>query len=144
MLHLVDVVQPFFAAAFLRSESSKDISKCIQSMSTPVYVGPPDFFSPDQCSSYISNEMRQNLEAARVRLNEAPVENSGKLALSNGISPALRAAYRKINAQIPQNITYAKCLNMAVFSTNDTVGPDGLCPILFVFGVIPRRVPSIP
>ena len=49
----------------------------------------------------------------------------------------LRTAYKKLATELP---TENKCdlLQLAVSATNNTVGPEGLCPTLCVFGSIPR------
>lgn len=39
-----------------------------------------------------------------------------------------------------------ECLEMAVFAVNSSIGPEGVCPMLMVFGAIPNpaRVGSSP
>lgn len=137
-LHTVDVATHFCAASFSRSQSAAEIWRTIQAMWTLVYIGPPGFFSVDPGTSYISREMRDNLESEGFRLLQDPVDNPGKIGVLKRYHAPLRAAFTKIRKDLYQKISDNECLRMAVFSVNATVGPEGLCPILLVFGVIPR------
>lgn len=50
----------------------------------------------------------------------------------------------KIGTDLANTVTDAKCLHMEVLPVYATVGPEGLCPILLVFGVIPGPTRPIP
>ena len=50
----------------------------------------------------------------------------------------------KIRAELNRKTNDADCLQMAVFPVNSTIGPEGLCPTLLVFGVIPRPARNTP
>lgn len=52
----------------------------------------------------------------------------------------LRTAYAKIIDPLNTQTTYSDCLQMDVFSTNATMGPEGLCPMFLVIGKLPRPI----
>lgn len=138
VLHMVDLATHFCAAAFLKNQSTNSIWKTIQGLWNLVYVGPPDHLSVDQGTKYVSKEMRENLAAEGVTLHEAPVENPGTIGTVERYHAPLRSAYNKIRMELSKETSDIECLRMAVFAVNSTMGPAGLCPILLVFGVIPR------
>lgn len=58
----------------------------------------------------------------------------------------LRCAFLKIRESLSRNTTDENCLQLAVNSLNDTVGPEGLCPTMLVFGTLPwcnLRTPAL-
>lgn len=77
--HIIDMATHFCAAPFLKSQSAREIWTKIQLLWTLVYSGPSDHLSVDQGSSFISREMRANLESDGVTLHEAPIENPGSI-----------------------------------------------------------------
>lgn len=110
-----------------------------------VYLGPPDFISVDQGTSYISEQMHANCEAAGIRLIEVPVESPGTIGIVESYNAPLRAAYEKIRDDLGHETTDEQFLEMAVHVINCTMGPEGICPAVMVFGTIPRparRKPS--
>lgn len=144
VLHMVDTATHFCAASFLRSQSSSEIWRTILSQWSHVYAGPPDYLKVDQGSNYTSKEMRANMDAAGIRLREAPIESPGAIGVVERYHAPLRGIYEKIRKEMARDHTDVECLKMAVFSINATVGPEGLCPMLLVFGVIPRPARSTP
>lgn len=56
----------------------------------------------------------------------------------------LKAAFNKIRDDMQGEATDSECMKMSLFAVNATVGPEGLFPILLVFGVIPFPEGSIP
>lgn len=60
VLQLNDEATHFSAASFLKSQSAKEIWSSIPRLWSNTDMGPPDFLSVDQVSSYISKEMRVN------------------------------------------------------------------------------------
>lgn len=144
VLHMVDVATHFSAACFLRSQSSEDIWKAILANWIYSYAGPPDIFHVDQGSAYISKEMRSNMETYGVRIREAPIETPGSIGIVERYHGPLRAAFERIWDDMDGCLTEADCLRMAIFSVNSTIGPEGLCPTLLVFGLIPRPARKVP
>lgn len=56
----------------------------------------------------------------------------------------LRSAFKKIRRDMGSDDRNSDCLQMAVFFVNCTVGPEGLCPMLLVFGEIRRPARCTP
>lgn len=144
VIHMVDMATHFSAAAFLRNQSSSEVWKAIQGLWNLVYMGPPDFLMVDQGTNYTSQELRGNLDAHGITLQEAPIETPGAIGTVERYHAPLRAAYERIRAEVKTGMTDDECLKMAVFAVNSTVGPEGLCPILLVFGAIPRPARTSP
>lgn len=142
--HLVDQATHFSAATFLRNQTTKTIWDCISKMWMRVYLGPPDFLSVDQGSSYVSKQMKSNCQAEGITLREAPIENPGSIGVVERYHAPLRAAYEKLRSDLPRENSDEDCLQMAVYAVNNTVGPEGLCPTLLVFGAIPRPIRTKP
>lgn len=140
VLHMVGEATHFFGAAFLRNQSTAEIWATNQRIWSLLYLGPPDFLTVDQGSAYVSVEMRRNLAAVGVVLREAPVESPEPIEVVERYHAPLRSAYNLIRADSPRDISDADCLKKAVFAVNCTVGPEGLCPVLLVFGSVPRPV----
>lgn len=142
-LHLLVTETHFCAAAFVRTQSTADIWKCIQAIWCDTYLGPPDFLSVDQGSAFVSKEMSTSLAAHGVTLLEAPGETPGAIDTVERYHGTLRIAYRRIREDLDRSTTDVECLRMDVFSVNATLGPKGLCPMLLVFGALPRPARSI-
>lgn len=98
VLHMVDESTHYTAAAFLKNQAAAKIWRMIERQWTLVYLGPPDFLAIDQGSSYmsyISREMRENLAASGLVLEEAPVETLGAIGVVERYHAPLRAAYSR-------------------------------------------------
>jgi hypothetical protein len=69
------------------------------------------------------------------------VESHSSLGVGEHYHASLRRIYRKLCEETPgvERIVLLQC---AVFSMNSTFGPDGLEPILLVYGQLPH-VPSL-
>lgn len=64
-------------------------------MWTLVIVGPPDILSVNKGSSYVSLEIRHNVDAAGGTLFEGPIGNRGKISIVERYVAPLRAAYNE-------------------------------------------------
>ena len=85
------------------------------------------------------------MTAAGISLEEAPIENPGSIGIVERYHAPLRAAFQKIRQTLSKrDADDSECLQMAVYSTNSTIGPEGLCPMLLVFGAIPRPARMTP
>lgn len=137
ILHIVDLRTHFFAADFLKSQSTKEVWSAMQQLCSMVYLGPPDHRTVNHGTNYTSKEMRSILSAAAVVLHEAPIGNPGTIFTVERYHAPLRASYTRIRADLDRETSDADCLQMAVFTTNTYMEPEGLCPTLLVFGIIP-------
>lgn len=122
---MVDIATHFSAACFLRTQFSADTWKEIMANWLYVYAGPADTIQVDQDSAYVSNEMRSNCEGY----------------WDSGWVPQ---APQNLWEEMAGKIKESECLRMAIFAIILTVGPEVLCPILFVYGLIPLTVRKMP
>lgn len=59
--------------------------------------------------------------------------------------PPLRKAYFKIRqSNDRKKISDEECLKLAVYAVNTTMGPEGITPMLLVFGAFPRPARTTP
>ena len=136
VLHAVDEATHFTAALFLRSMSSEDVWKALVKCWSDVYLGPPDFLRVDQGSNFVSNYFRTASSSDGIELLEAPIESPSTMSHVERYHAPLRASYEKL--RMSTNCSDSELLQMAVRCVNQTVGPEGLCPALLVFGCLPR------
>lgn len=108
------------------------------------YLGPPDFLRIYQGSNFISKEFPSSADAQGITLLQAPIESPETMLHVESYHSPLRAAYMKIRASLSRTESDEDCLQKAVKAVNNTIGPEGLCPTLLVFGTIPRRVGRTP
>lgn len=105
-------------------------------MCNPVNLRPPEFLSIDEASSNRSKEIQSNFDADGVNLIESPVENPSKLRTVERNHAPLCTDFSKIKAGLLTNTTDAESLRTYFHAVNSTVVPEGLCPPLWVFGVL--------
>lgn len=107
-------------------------------------MGPPDYLGVDQGTAYISDEFRSNAEAHGIKIQPAPIETPGSIGIVERYHAPLRRSFTKIRESLDRTkATDEECLKMAVFAVNSTMGPEGLIPMLLVFGAIPRPARTI-
>ena len=85
----------------------------------------------------MSKESRECAEGEGITVTEAPIESPSTMSHVERYHAPLRAAYLKIRESLSRT-TKEERLQLAVKAVNDTVGPEGLCPTLLVFGTLPR------
>lgn len=143
VLHIVDETTHFASGTWLRRVSSADLWKAFTRAWSHMYMGPPDYLRVDQGSQFVSKEFKSSVEFAGIKLLEAPIESPGTMSHVERYHGPLRAAYEKLQTSLPsENST--DLLQMAVFAVNSTIGPEGLCPCLCVFGAIPSPLRHVP
>lgn len=81
----------------------------------------------------MSREMPENMDAAGIKVQEAPIETPGAIWMVERYHSPLRATYEKIRKELSRDHRDIEFLQMAVFTINATVGLEGLCPRLLVF-----------
>lgn len=57
---------------------------------------------------------------------------------------SLSEAFNCIRQDIGPEVSEVECLHLALFSVIATVGPEGHCPMLLVFGKLPRPARATP
>lgn len=96
VINLVDESTHFTSACFLKNQCSSEIWKAITKLWFMTYMGPPDHLAVEQGSAYISKELKANIEASGINLEEAPIENPGSIGIVERYHAPLRRAYTKI------------------------------------------------
>lgn len=143
VLHVVDESSHFAAAMFLRSMSAADTWDAITRCWSNVYLGPPDYLRIDQGSNFVAKEFRGLVAAEVIELMEAPIESPSTMSHVERYHGPLRAAFTKLESELP-SLSKESNIQMAIYCVNNTVGPEGLCPTLCVFGAIPRPLRQMP
>ena len=138
MFHVVDKATHYSAAMFMRRMTAEETRKCLLRCWIRTYLGPPDHLRVDQGSNFVAKQFLDSAEAEGITVLEAPIESPNTMSHVERYHAPLRVAYEKIRDSLPKLETYPACLQMAVKSVNDTIGPEGLCPTLLVYGAIPR------
>ena len=138
VLHVVDEATHYSAAVFLKRMTAEETWKCLLRCWIRTYLGPPDHLRVDQGSNFVAKQFLSSAEAEGISVLEAPIESPNSMSHVERYHAPLRAAYEKIRDSLPKSETDADCLQMAIKSVNDTIGPEGLCPTLLVYGAIPR------
>lgn len=108
-----------------------------------VYVGPPDHLHVDQGSSFISSEFKSNATAEGIEVVEAPIENPESMSHTERYHGPFRNAFDKLRKDLPKE-PLQDILRHAVYCVKNTVGPEGLCPALCVFGTLPKPIRASP
>lgn len=138
ILHMTDMATHFSAVSFLRSQSAEEIWCNIRSPCSLLYFNHPDHSTLDQGTSSVNQEMSTHIEATRVTLNVAEVQNLGTIGAVERYHTPLHTALDKIFTAFGRNTTDLHCLHLSVHTFNATIRPKGLCPMLLNFGALPR------
>ena len=81
----------------------------------------------------------------RYNIRRSPIENPGTIGVVERYHAPLKKAYLKLRQTLQKNDTNdAECLQMAVYAANATIGPKVVCPMLLVFGALPRPARHMP
>lgn len=137
VLHIVDVGTKFQNAAFPPSLDTTTIWNTFVKIWTAMYVGFPERMLTDQGSVFVSKEWEYNCELAKIELKHTGTESHNSLGSDETYHALMRRVYCKTRAEhptVPEDVSLA----LTVKAINSTVGPDGLCPQLLVFGILPR------
>jgi len=100
----------------------------------------------DQGSNLTSARWSALAEAAGIKMRASGIESHNSLDAGERNHAVLRHLYQRVRASHP-NIAAKTSLALAVWAMNQTIGPQGLSPMLLVFGVhtrIPVRTEDMP
>lgn len=138
VLHAVDEATHYTAATFMRNNTAEETWKSLLRCWSRVYLGPPDYLRIDQGSNFVAKHFRDSADADGISILEAPIECPNTMSHVERYHAPLRAAYNKIRDALPRSENDTECLQLAVKAVNDTIGPEGLCPTVLVYGTLPR------
>ena len=138
VLHVVDEATHYASACFLKKMTAEETWKSFLRCWSRVYVGPPDKLRVDQGSNFVAKSFLDSAQADGIEVIPVAVESPSSMSHVERYHAPLRLAYTRIRDDLPRSETDAECLQLAVKCINDTVGPEGLCPTMLVFGTIPR------
>lgn len=102
-----------------------------------VYLGSPDFLRVDQGTLFISKEFKPAAAVDGIGIEQEPIENPALMSHVERYHAPQRIAFERISKDLPDERPH-DVLQMALHCVSSTVGPEGLCPTLCVFGAIPR------
>jgi hypothetical protein len=102
-----------------------------------MYVGLPQSIPTDKGSVFLSAEWKNECDLGRIYLRHTGTESHNSLGAGEQIHSRIRSVYNKITSEYP-SLSRELRPSITVKALNDTAGPDGLVPSLFVFGTFPR------
>lgn len=143
VLHIIDEATSFQAGQFLQDLQAKTVWAALRKSWIDTYQGPPDGIRTDAGTSFKSAEFRENATAYGIQLKAVPVEAHHSIGKVERAHQQLKRAFRIIKEESPES-TDDECLQTALKCCNDTMGPNGLIPILLVFGAYPRTTSASP
>jgi hypothetical protein len=73
-----------------------------------------------------------------IKIDKIPIEAHYSISKIKRYYAFIRRAYEIVTAELGNSVSPENALQMAIKAVNDTAGPDGLIPILLVFGTFPR------
>ncbi|OSX79162.1 hypothetical protein BU14_0085s0013 [Porphyra umbilicalis] len=142
VLHVIDKVTLFSAAAFLSGEIVEAVWWTYARIWAHAYAGHPERMRTDQGPQFVASGWQALAHAAGIHQRELGVESHNSLVAGERYHAVLRHIYRRVKADHP-DLPLDVALTLAVSAMNKTIGPHGLVPTLLVFGLIPR-VPVSP
>lgn len=98
-----------------------------------IYLGPPDYLQVDQSINFLSKEFMGCAESEGIKVIEGLIESPSTMFYVERYHRPLLVAYNKIRESLGRETSNDDCLQLAVKAVNETIGPEGLCPTLFVF-----------
>ena len=137
ILHVVCKDTRFSAAVFLESESAQSVWRAYLSCWTTRYVGYSTEIHADRGPCFNSDEWSSYLQATGIKRKDSGIESHNSLGSGETYHDFLRKVYNRVRSEhraIPKEDTLA----LAVHAINCTAGPNGLSPVLLVFGITPR------
>lgn len=97
----------------------------------------------DQDSSLISAELKSNASTEGINVVESPIENPESMSNTERYHGTVRTTFERIKKDLLKEPIY-DVLRHAVYCVKNTVGLEGLCPALCVFGTLPKPIRASP
>lgn len=141
ILHIVDAGTHFSAARFLPNADSTTVWTTFVQCWSNAYIGHPESMLTDQGSVFISQQWSGLCRAADIQLRHTGIEAHNSLNAGETLHAPLRRILRKMHDEHPE-LSDEHALSLAVYAMNATTNERGLCPMLLVFGVLPK-IPEV-
>jgi hypothetical protein len=133
---VVDTGSTFGAATFLDEQSFGSVWNALLRCWSTMYVGFPMPMLTDQCIVFLSRDRKASCAALGIRLRHTGTELHNSLGTGERFHAPLRRIYNKVSLDhplVPPDVRFA----MSVRAMNTTQGPEGLVPIMLLFGKTP-------
>lgn len=137
VLDIVDRDTKFFAATFLRRESTTDVWNAFVLKWVVVNIGYSDTVVLDQGPQFQSKEFVSLLMATGLGCKDAGVASHNSVGKVERYYAYFRNIFEKACGEHP-NLSENLVLKLAVQASNYTAGTSGLVPTLLVLGIMPR------
>jgi hypothetical protein len=99
-----------------------------------IYAGPLNIIVTNAGKSFVGAEFVANARIITIEIEEVPVKAHNSIGKIERYHGPLKRAFEIISADLGNAIIPDHMLQIAVKAVNDTAGPNGLVPILLVFG----------
>ena len=92
----------------------------------------------DADTNFTGLDFKQAANSINIEVKEVPVEAHHSIGKVEVYYAPLCRSYEIICVELGPEYSDDICLQLAIKAVNDTIGPNGLVPILLVFGAYPR------
>lgn len=141
VLHITDKDLSYGSSAFVKSGSKNPTSAQIWETFLKawvlMYTGMPDIITTDRGTQFTSQEFSCNLSAHGVEQRFTGVESHHSLGANERAHQTVRRVFNKVRHDHPK-ISQELALAMSQKAINETAGPNGIVPVLLVYGTMPR------
>lgn len=120
----------------LKSISDEDLWRALKSCSVNIYLGPPDIITHDEDSNFFARSFQHNAYMLHIQCNKVPIEAASRMSLVESCHSRLQQSFSIIKEECP-DLHFGDVLLAAVKFLNESTGPNGLIPVLLIFGYIP-------
>jgi hypothetical protein len=127
----------FSAARFLPGQDVTTVWTTFVRCWCAQYIGHPECLLTDQGSVFVSKDFHEKCNHADISLSHTGTASHNSLGLNEKMHAVLRNVYLKVSEDDPK-VPPDDRLLAAVSALNFLPGPDGLVPVLLIFGVLPR------
>ena len=144
ILHAVGAATAFQTGQFLNNILAKEIWKALRSYWIDTYQSPPDIIIYDIGTNFDSTKFCAEAKILDITYHQISVETYWLIGKIEKYHTPIRRAYDIIQAETRCIVSKNAMLQMAFKAVNDIAGPNGLIPILLIFGADPRIVTDLP
>lgn len=88
--------------------------------------------------------MCSTLAASQIQIDRAPIQTPTTTGMVEQYHAPLHADDKRIHLDLGLTTTKEDCLTLVVHAVKSSIGAEVLCPILLVFGTVPRPARTKP